>query len=62
MYRLTEDVIVEFLPPKVKGRVSYDCGHERTCVDSRTAHIVENPAALHQLFDFLHRLKEFVQK
>jgi hypothetical protein len=62
MDRLTEDVIVEFLPPGVKGGVSYDCGHEGTCVDSGTAHIVEDPAALHQLFDFLSGLEEFMQE
>jgi hypothetical protein len=62
MNRLTEDVIVEFLPPGVKGRVSYGCGHERTCVDSGTAHIVENSAALHQLFDFLSGFEEFMQE
>jgi hypothetical protein len=60
--RLTEDVIVEFLPPGVKGGMSYGCGHERAGVDSRTTHILEDPAAVHTLFDFLPRLKEFMQK
>jgi hypothetical protein len=62
MYRLTEDVIVEFLPPRVKGGVSYDCGHERTCVDSGTTHIMEDPAALHTFFDFLSGFEEFMQE
>jgi hypothetical protein len=62
MDRLTEDVIVEFLPPGVKGGVSSGCGHERTCVDSGTTHIVENPAALHQLIDFLSGLEKFMQE
>jgi hypothetical protein len=62
MDRLTEDVIVEFLPPGVESGVDYDCGHERTCVDTGTAHIVEDPAALHQLFDFLSGLEEFMQE
>jgi hypothetical protein len=60
--RLTEDVIVEFLPPVVKGGMSYGRGHERTGVDSRTTHILEDPAVVHTLFDFLPRLKEFMQK
>jgi hypothetical protein len=62
MYGLTEDVIMEFLPPRVKGGMNYDYGHERIGVDSRTTHILEDPTAVHALFDFLPRLKEFVQK
>jgi hypothetical protein len=62
MYGLTEDVIMEFLPPRVKGGMSYDCGHERTGVDSRTTHILEDPTVVHALFDFLPRLKLFMQK
>jgi hypothetical protein len=62
MDRLTEDVIVEFLPPGVKGGVSYGCGHERTGIDSRATHILEDPAAVHTFFDFLPRLKKFMQK
>jgi hypothetical protein len=60
--RLTEDVIVEFLPPGAKGGVSYGRGHERTGIDSRATHILEDPADVHTLFDFLPRLKEFMQK
>jgi hypothetical protein len=62
MDRLTEDVIMEFLPPGAKGGVSYGCGHKRTGVDSRATHILEDPTAVHALFDFLPRLKEFMQK
>jgi hypothetical protein len=62
MNRLTEDVVMKFLPPGVEGGVSYGCGHKRTCVDSGTAHIVENSAALHQFFDFLPGFEEFMQK
>jgi hypothetical protein len=53
---------MKFLPPGVEGGVSYGCGHKRTCVDRGTAHIVENSAALHQFFDFLSGLEEFVQE
>jgi hypothetical protein len=42
--------------------VNYDCRHKRTCVDSGTAHIVENSAALQRFFDFLPGLEEFMQK
>jgi hypothetical protein len=62
MDRLTEDMVMKFLPPGVEGGVSYGCGHKRTCVDSWTAHIIKNPAALHQFFDFLSGLEEFVQE
>jgi hypothetical protein len=62
VYRLTEDVVVEFLPPGVKGGMSYGCGHKRPGVDSGTTHIRENPAAVHNLFDFLSGLEEFVQE
>jgi hypothetical protein len=62
MHRLTEDVIMKFLPPGVEGGVSYGCGHKRTCVDSWTALIIKNPATLHQLFDFFSGLEEFVQE
>jgi hypothetical protein len=50
------------LPPGVEGGVSYSCGHKRTCVDRGTAHIVEDSAALHQLFDFLSGFEEFMQE
>jgi hypothetical protein len=60
VYRLTEDAIVEFFPPRVKGGMSYGCGHKRPSVDSRTTHIMEDPAAVHKLFDFFPGLKKFV--
>jgi hypothetical protein len=53
MHRLIEDVIMEFLPPGIEGGMSYGCGHKRPGIDSRTTHIMENPAAVHKLFDFL---------
>jgi hypothetical protein len=62
VYRLTEDMIVEFLPPGVKGGVSCDCWHKRPGVNSRTAHIIENSTAVHKFFDFLPGLEEFMQK
>jgi hypothetical protein len=62
VYRLTEDMITEFLPPGVEGGVSYRCGYERPGVNRWTAHILKDSATLHKFFDFLSRLKEFMQK
>jgi hypothetical protein len=62
VYRLTEDMIMEFLPPGVEGGVSYCCGYERTGVNRRTAHILKNSASLNKFFDFLSGLEEFMQK
>jgi hypothetical protein len=58
VYRLTEDMIMEFLPPK--GGVSYWCGYKRPGVDSGTAHITEDSATVHEFFDFLSGLEEFM--
>jgi hypothetical protein len=62
VYRLTENVIVEFLPPGVKGRVSYCCRCKGPGVNRWTAYILENPAGLSKLFDFLSGFEEFMQK
>jgi hypothetical protein len=60
--RLTEDMIMKFLPPRVENGVSYCCRYERPGVDSRTAHILKNSTSLSKFLDFLSGLKEFVQK
>jgi hypothetical protein len=62
VYRLTEDVIMEFLPPGVEGGVSYCCGYERPGVDSRTAYILKKSTSLNKFFDFLSGLERFMQK
>jgi hypothetical protein len=62
VYRITEDMIMEFLPPGVEGGVSYCCGYERLGVNRRTAHILKNSASLSKFFDFLSGLEEFMQK
>jgi hypothetical protein len=62
VYRLTEDVIMEFLPPGVKGGVSYCCRYKGSGVNSWTAHILKDPAGMGKLFDFLSGLEEFMQK
>jgi hypothetical protein len=58
MHKLTEDVIMEFLPPGVKGGVSYCCRYERPGVNRSTAHILKNSISLSKLFDFLSELEE----
>jgi hypothetical protein len=62
VHRLTEDMIMEFLPPGVKGGVSYGCGHKRPGADSGTTHIIENPATVHKFFNFLSGLEELMQE
>jgi hypothetical protein len=62
VYRLIEDVIMEFLPPGIEGGMSHCCGYKRPSVDSGTAHIMEDSAAVHKFFDFLSGLEEFMQK
>jgi hypothetical protein len=62
VYRLVEDMIMEFLPPGVEGGVSYCCGYKSPGVDSGTAHIMEDSATVHEFFDFLSGLEEFMQK
>jgi hypothetical protein len=62
VYRLTEDMIMESLPPGLKGGLSYGYGYKRPGVDSGTAHITEDSATVHKFFDFLSGLEEFMQK
>jgi hypothetical protein len=62
VYRLIEDMIMEFLPPGVEGGMSYCCGYERPGVNRGTAHIPKDSATLHKFFDFLSGLEEFMQK
>jgi hypothetical protein len=62
VYRLTEDMIMEFLPPSAEGGVIYSCGYKRPGVDSGTAHIMKDSSTVHEFFDFLSGLEEFMQK
>jgi hypothetical protein len=62
MHRLTEDMVMEFLPPRVEGGVSYCCRCERPGVNRWTAYILENPAGLSKILDLLPGLEEFMQK
>jgi hypothetical protein len=62
VYTLTEDVIMEFLPPGVEGGASYCCGYERPGVNRRSTHILKDSTSLSKFFDFLSRFEEFMQK
>jgi hypothetical protein len=62
MHRLTEDMVMKFLPPGVEGGVSYCCRYERPGVNRWTAYVLKNPAGLSKFFDLLSGLEEFVQK
>jgi hypothetical protein len=62
VHRLIEDMIMELLPPGIEGGMSYGCGHKRPGVDSGTTDIMENPAAVHKLYDFLPGLEELMQE
>jgi hypothetical protein len=62
VHRLTENMVMEFLPPRVEGGVSYYCRCERPGVNSWTAYILENPAGLSKFFNFLSGFEEFMQK
>jgi hypothetical protein len=62
MNRLTEDVIMEFLPPGIEGGVSYCCGNERPGVNRGTACILKNSASLSEFLNFLSGLEEFMQE
>jgi hypothetical protein len=62
MHRLIEDMVMEFLPPRVEGGVSYCSRCKSPGVNSWTAHILKDPAGLGKIFDFLSGLEEFMQK
>jgi hypothetical protein len=62
VYRLTENMVMEFLPPRVEGGVSHCCRCERPGVNSWTAYILKNPAGLSKFFNFLSGFEEFMQK
>jgi hypothetical protein len=59
---LTEDVVMEFLPPRDEKRVSYCCWYEKPGIKSWAALILKNPSGLNTLFDFLSGFEEFMKK
>jgi hypothetical protein len=61
MYWLTEDMVVEFLPLGIEGRMSNRCGCEMPGVNGWTTFIFKNPFGLHTLLDYLSGFEEFMQ-
>jgi hypothetical protein len=59
---LTEDVVMEFLPPGDEKRMSYCCWYRGPRINSWAALIFKDPFCLQAFFYFLSRLEEFVKK
>jgi hypothetical protein len=62
MYWLTEDVIMEFLPPGNKRGMSYRCWYKGPSINSWTALIFKDSSGLQVFFDFLSGLEESVKE
>jgi hypothetical protein len=62
VHRLTEDVVMKFLPPRIEGGMSYCCRRERPGINGWTAFILKNPAGLSKLFDFFSGFVGFMEK
>jgi hypothetical protein len=59
---LTEDVIMEFLPPGDEGGMSYCYGCERPGIKSWAAFILEYPSGLYAILDFLSGFEELMKE
>jgi hypothetical protein len=59
---LTEDMVMEFLSPGDKERVSYCYWCETPGIKSWAALIFKDPSGLNTLFDFLSGFEEFMKK
>jgi hypothetical protein len=55
-------MVMEFLPPGDKERVSYCYWCERPGIKSWAALIFKDPSGLNTLFDFLSGFEEFMKK
>jgi hypothetical protein len=62
VHRLTEDMVMEFLPPRIEGGMSYCCRCERTGINGWTAFILKDPIGLSKLFDCLSGFEKFMPK
>jgi hypothetical protein len=62
VYWLTEDVVMEFLPPRDKKGVSYCCWCEKPGVKSWAPFILKNPSGLYAILDFLSGFEEFMKE
>jgi hypothetical protein len=59
---LTEDVVMEFLPPGDEKRMSYCCWYRGPRINSWAALIFKDPFGLQAFFYFLSGLEEFMKK
>jgi hypothetical protein len=59
---LTEDMVMEFLPPGDEERVSYCYWCEKPGINSWAAFVFKDPPGLNALFDFLSGFEEFMKK
>jgi hypothetical protein len=62
VYWLTEDMVMKFLPPGNKERVSYYYWCESLGIKSWAALIFRDPSGLNALSDFLSGFEEFMKK
>jgi hypothetical protein len=62
MHWLTEDMVMEFLPPGDEEGVSYYCWCEKPGIKSWSALILKNPSGLYAILDFLSGFEEFMKK
>jgi hypothetical protein len=59
---LTEDMIMKFLPPSDKERMSYCCWYRGPMINGRAAFIFKDPSSLQAFFYFFSGLEEFMKK
>jgi hypothetical protein len=62
VYWLTEDMVMEFLPPGDEERVSYYCWCEKPGVKSWAAFILKNSSGLYAILNFLSGFEEFMKE
>jgi hypothetical protein len=55
-------MVMEFLPPRVEGGMSYCCRCERPGINGWTAFIIKDPFGLHTFLDYLSEFEEFMQE
>jgi hypothetical protein len=59
---LTEDMVMEFLPPGDEERMIYCYWCEKPGIMSWVAFILENPSGLNAILDFLSGFEEFMKE
>jgi hypothetical protein len=59
---LTEDMVMEFLPPGDEDGVSYCYWCEKPGIKSWAALVLKNPSSLYSILDFLSGFEEFMKE